>query len=346
MYEPGKSDRSVVPQKSPKMDYWEFHRQYVEGMEGRGLAKENEQEARSVLLPADPAKQVDRTQSRLGAGTSCSEDLHSALDRIRQVACRDKQLKFTSLWHHVYDVGRLREAYLAVKRKASAGVDGRGRAVTWSSCVTRTTSWSAFSISPTHSGSWKNCGSDSASSTWSCMPTRPVSWSSAATRRKTGSDGVKASRRPSTWGPQSRSTAIGGPFLGFTHACDKTRTGRFIVLRRTMAVRMRAKLRFIKQELRKRLHEPIAKTGQWLRAVLSGYYRYFGVPRNSEALNRFHIAVFWLWRRNLGRRSQKGRLNLARYVPLVTRWLPVPRVCQPYPEQRLAVIIQGKSPVR
>jgi group II intron reverse transcriptase/maturase len=135
-------------------------------------------------------------------------------------------------------------------------------------------------------------------------------------------------------------------FLGFTHACDKTRTGRFIVLRRTMARRMRAKLRSIKQELRKRLHEPIAQVGQWLRAVLSGYYRYFGVPRNSAALNRFHVAVYWLWRRSLGRRSQKGRLTVARFNPLVARWLPIARVCQPYPEQRLAFIIQGKSPVR
>lgn len=135
-------------------------------------------------------------------------------------------------------------------------------------------------------------------------------------------------------------------FLGFTHACDKTRDGRFIVLRRTMAARMRAKLRSIKQELRKRLHEPVAKVGGWLKAVLSGYYRYFGVPRNNEALNRFNAAVYWLWRRSLGRRSQKGRLNLARYNPLAARWLPVPCICQPYPEQRLRVIIRGKSPVR
>jgi hypothetical protein len=135
-------------------------------------------------------------------------------------------------------------------------------------------------------------------------------------------------------------------FLGFTHACDKTRDGRFIVLRRTMAVRMRAKLRFIKQELRKRLHEPVAKVGGWLKAVLSGYYRYFGVPRNTEALNRFRVVVYWLWRRSLGRRSQKGPLNLARYNPLAARWLPLPRVCQPYPEQRLRVMIRGKSPVR
>ena len=48
-----------------------------------------------------------------------------ALDRVRQAACRDKQSKFTSLWHHVYNVDRLREAYLALKRDASAGVDGQ-----------------------------------------------------------------------------------------------------------------------------------------------------------------------------------------------------------------------------
>ena len=135
-------------------------------------------------------------------------------------------------------------------------------------------------------------------------------------------------------------------FLGFTHVCDKTRDGRFIVLRRTMAARMRAKLLSIKQELRKRLHDPVWKVGRWLKAVLSGHYRYFGVPRNLKALNRFRVAVYWLWKRSLGRRSQKGPLNQDRYNPLAARWLPLPRVCQPYPEQRLSVIIQGKSPVR
>jgi RNA-directed DNA polymerase len=125
MHEPGKSDRPVVPAKSPKTDYWEFHQKFVEAMEGRGLAKENGQDTDGVLLPAGPAKQVDRTQSRVGTGTSCPEDLQSALDRVRQAACRDKQLRFTSLWHHVYNVNRLREAYRALKHDASAGVDGQ-----------------------------------------------------------------------------------------------------------------------------------------------------------------------------------------------------------------------------
>jgi len=135
-------------------------------------------------------------------------------------------------------------------------------------------------------------------------------------------------------------------FLGFTHVCDKTRTGKFIVLRRTMAVRMRAKLRFIKQELRKRLHQRVQEVGRWLKSVLSGHYRYFGVPRNIEALNRFRIGVYWLWRRSLGRRGQKAILGRSRYDAIAGRWLPLPRILHPYPEQRLAVFIQGKSPVR
>jgi hypothetical protein len=107
MDESGKSDKPIVPVKSAKMDYWEFHQGYVEQMKasgssdrpraGRGLAKDNEQDASDVLLPADPAKQVDRTLSRLEEGGALDQDLHSALERVRQAACRDKQMKFTSL---------------------------------------------------------------------------------------------------------------------------------------------------------------------------------------------------------------------------------------------------------
>jgi group II intron reverse transcriptase/maturase len=53
-----------------------------------------------------------------------SDDLPSALERIRQAACLDKGLRFTSLWHHVYNVERLRRAYKSLKRRAAPGVDG------------------------------------------------------------------------------------------------------------------------------------------------------------------------------------------------------------------------------
>jgi group II intron reverse transcriptase/maturase len=71
-------------------------------------------------------------------------------------------------------------------------------------------------------------------------------------------------------------------FLGFTHVCDKTRQGKFIALRRTMAQRLRAKLKSLKEELRRRLHVPVREVGRWLGQVLTGHYRYYGVPRTTR----------------------------------------------------------------
>ena len=53
-----------------------------------------------------------------------SPDLPNSLERIRQAASRDQELRFTTLWHHVYDADRLWEAYFRLKRKAAPGVDG------------------------------------------------------------------------------------------------------------------------------------------------------------------------------------------------------------------------------
>jgi retron-type reverse transcriptase len=50
----------------------------------------------------------------------------SDLDRVRQVARKDKDVRFTALLHHV-GVDRLREAYRAISPSAAPGVDG----VTW-----------------------------------------------------------------------------------------------------------------------------------------------------------------------------------------------------------------------
>jgi hypothetical protein len=135
-------------------------------------------------------------------------------------------------------------------------------------------------------------------------------------------------------------------FLGFTHVCGKTRKGKFVVLRQTIARRMHAKLARLKTALRRCMHLPIPQVGRWLARVVSGHYRYYGVPRNYPALDRFRDRVRWLWHRALNRRSQKGRINEAAMSRIAACWLPNPRICQPYPEDRLAVIIQGKSPVR
>ena len=103
MYASGKSDCPVVPEKLPN----NAGQPTAEVVEGRGQAKRN------------PSQQnTPRTQSRNG--------VPSALERVRQVARRDKGAKFTSLAHHV-TLERLREAYYAIKREAAPGIDG----VTW-----------------------------------------------------------------------------------------------------------------------------------------------------------------------------------------------------------------------
>ena len=135
-------------------------------------------------------------------------------------------------------------------------------------------------------------------------------------------------------------------FLGFTHICSKDRLGRFVVLRQTMRKRMQAKLKVVKDMLRRYLHRPIHETGRWLRAVVTGYYRYFGVPRNSQALKAFRYHVARIWYRMLRRRSQKHRITWAKMARIVDRWIPAPRICHPYPDRRVLVRTQGRSPVR
>lgn len=58
-------------------------------------------------------------------------------------------------------------------------------------------------------------------------------------------------------------------FLGFTFVCGKSHRGYFLVKRKTRRDRMRAKLREIKEEMRRRRHQPIPAQGQWLRQVVS-----------------------------------------------------------------------------
>jgi RNA-directed DNA polymerase len=128
-------------------------------------------------------------------------------------------------------------------------------------------------------------------------------------------------------------------FLGFTHICIKKRSnGMYTVLRQTIRKRLQAKLNEVKAELRRRMHEPIPEQGKWLQAVVRGHIRYYGVPMNTQAIALFRFQVGWLWHRTLSRRSQTGRTLWNRMRRLITRWLPPPSVCHPYPLRRMGVI--------
>src|ERR1700739_1351445 len=101
MNEHGKSDRPVVPAKSPN----KAGHPAAEGTEGSGLTKGNL-----------PQQNASRTPSRT--------DAPSALERVRQAASKDKEVRFTALLHHIYNLETLRMAYFSMKKEAAPGVDG------------------------------------------------------------------------------------------------------------------------------------------------------------------------------------------------------------------------------
>jgi group II intron reverse transcriptase/maturase len=488
MNERGKSDKPIQPEKSPN----KVEQSAAEGMEGRGLAKGN-----SVQQNAS------RTPSR--------SDASSALERVRQAAKGNKEMRFTALYHHIYDPDRLRWAYYQLKRQAAPGVDGE----TWqhygealeeniqdlshrlkrgayrAKPVRRTyipkgdgrqrplgvtaledklvqratvevlnaiyeTDFLGFSygfrrkrnqhnaLDALHVGldtkkvnwvldldtksffdrisheqlikfirhriadrrvvrliqKWLNAGVLE-DGEWKRMQEGTPQGGSASPllaniylhyaldlwvqswrRKRTGEDVIivryaddvvmgfqrksvaqqfweELKQRMQKFGlelhpektrllefgryavERRRERGQGKPetfnFLGFTHICGETGSGQFSVLRQTIRKRMQAKLEEVKAELRRRMHDPIPELGKWLRSVVSGHMRYYGVPSNGPALHTFRWKVGRLWHRVLSRRSQKGRVLWDRMRRLIAHWLPPVRIVHPYPSQRLVV---------
>jgi len=490
MNDHGKSDRPVVPRKSPN----HAGPSAAEGMEGSGLAKGNPRQ-----------QNAPRTPSRDGAP--------SALERVRRAATRDRTLRFTALLHHVYDLNRLRAAYLSLKKEAAPGVDGEtwrhygeaaedhlrdlsdrlkrgayrakpvrrvyiskedgrqrplgvptledkivqratievlnaiyetdflgfsygfrlGRSqhkaldALYVGLLTKKVNWvldvdiRGFFDTIDHGWlvqfvehriadrrvvrliqKWLNAGvleegkrtrveegtpqGGSASPLLANVYLHYVFdlwvhawrqkhahgdvivvrfaddivlgfqvksdaerfWAELAERfRKFHLELHPEKTRLLEFGPfaaeNRRRRGLGKPetfnFLGFTHICATKRSnGRFTVLRQTIRKRLQAKLREVKSDLRRRRHDPIPVVGAWLRAVVGGHVRYYGVPMNTPALYTFRSQVGWHWQRALSRRSQNGHVPWGRMQRLIDRWLPPARVCHPYPLRRLGVI--------
>jgi RNA-directed DNA polymerase len=127
-------------------------------------------------------------------------------------------------------------------------------------------------------------------------------------------------------------------FLGFTFICERNSRGQFLVKRTTRRDRMQVTLRRIKEELRRRMHEPIPEQGAWLKQVVRGFFAYHAVPTNGPALRAFYYYVKRIWLRTLRRRSQKDRFSWQRMHGLAADWLPQPRILHPYPDRRFAVM--------
>jgi len=126
-------------------------------------------------------------------------------------------------------------------------------------------------------------------------------------------------------------------FLGFTLICGKSRRGKFLLWRKSRRDRLQAKLLAVKEEMRRRMHQPIPQQGEWLRQVVSGWFNYHAVPTNIRALQTFRDCVLRIWQRSLRRRGQRDKTTWERTKRLADDFLPKPRILHPWPEQRFAV---------
>src|SRR6266496_2334751 len=125
-------------------------------------------------------------------------------------------------------------------------------------------------------------------------------------------------------------------FLGFTHICARSKNGRFWVRRITISKRMRAKLKEVTLQLRRRRYQPIPVQGRWLASVLRGHMAYYAVPGNTDAVRAFRTQLTGRWYKALRRRSQKTGINWTRMNRIQKRWLPPARMMHPFPEARFA----------
>ena len=126
-------------------------------------------------------------------------------------------------------------------------------------------------------------------------------------------------------------------FLGFTHICAKSRSGKFLIKRKSRRDRVRAKLKEVKDKLRRCRHRPIPETGNWLGQVVRGFLNYHAVPTNFAALVAFRRHIAELWFRALRRRGNRERTSWLNMRRLVDEFLPKPRILHPWPMQRFAV---------
>jgi group II intron reverse transcriptase/maturase len=146
--------------------------------------------------------------------------------------------------------------------------------------------------------------------------TRLLEFGRAAARRRAEA----GLRRPETFN-----------FLGFTHYCGRTRSGKFTVKRKTQASRMTRKLKELRVEMRKRWHVSVPAQQAWLSRVLRGHYAYYGLIFNGRSLSQFYQLVMRLWYTALKRRSRKSRLNWKQFNGLLSVFpLPRPTIQQPW----------------
>jgi RNA-directed DNA polymerase len=113
-------------------------------------------------------------------------------------------------------------------------------------------------------------------------------------------------------------------FLGFTHHCDQTRNGHFKVKRRTSKKKYRAKLREMKEWLRKnRSRLPKGELLRRAKAKLEGHLNYYAITDNRRMCQAYRYQVTQLLFKWMNRQSQRRSYTWERFFGALT-WVGWP----------------------
>ena len=102
-------------------------------------------------------------------------------------------------------------------------------------------------------------------------------------------------------------------FLGFTHYCGTSRTGRFKLKRKTSTKKLRGKLQDLNRWFWKQLSTPILEMWQTLNAKLRGHYQYYGINDNWPLLMAYRAHACRMAKCHISRRSQNSYFNWAKF---------------------------------
>jgi RNA-directed DNA polymerase len=139
-------------------------------------------------------------------------------------------------------------------------------------------------------------------------------------------------RRPDRRPPDEGGAGRPGTFdlLGFTHYWGRSRSGKWVVKRKTARGRFTRALKRITEWCRWNRHAAVGEQQKALASKLRGHFGYFGITGNYDALHRFYEQVRRVWCKWLGRRSHKAYIRLDVMDRLLQRHpLPRPRLMKP-----------------
>jgi RNA-directed DNA polymerase len=120
-------------------------------------------------------------------------------------------------------------------------------------------------------------------------------------------------------------------FLGFTHYWGKSRRGKWVVKRKTEKSRLARALKKIGLWCKENRHLPVKEQWKQLSLKMKGHYAYYGITCNYRSLCTFWDTVKNLWKKWLGKRSNKDNLTWEKFDRIKERWpLPKPRIVHSY----------------